>query len=129
MTSRSGSNGPVGWQTRRPQGLLLRPARRRRRLIQRRHPRCPPDIIQTALETDCLGRTGWPGLLDKHRDQNPLAVDALIYLLAVALHSPRPTATVALARGLSPASGPMRILAARRARLFPETEPGKPAGA
>ena len=38
-------------------------------------------------------------------------------------------ATVALARGLSPASGPKRVLAARKAGLLPETEPGKPAGA
>jgi hypothetical protein len=74
------------------------------------------------------GREVGPGLLEKHRDHDPLAVDALIYLLAVALQSPKPTATVALARGLSPASGPKRILAARRAGLLPETEPGKPAG-
>jgi hypothetical protein len=29
----------------------------------------------------------------------------------------------------SPASGPKRVLAARKAGLLPETEPGKPAGA
>ncbi len=87
------------------------------------------DTVQTALETEYLGGTGWGGLLDKHSDRNPLAVDALIYLLAVALQSPKPTATVAIARGLSPASGPKRVLAARKAGLLPETEPGKPAGA
>jgi len=87
------------------------------------------DTIQIALETEYLGGTGWPGLLDKHRDHDPLAVDALIYLLAVALQSPKPTATVALARGLSPASGPKRVLTARKAGLLPETEPGKSAGA
>jgi hypothetical protein len=87
------------------------------------------DTIQTALQTEYLGGTGWPGLLDKHAKHDPLAVDALIYLLAVAFQSPKPTATVALARGLSPASGPKRILAARKAGLLPETEPGKPAGA
>jgi hypothetical protein len=65
----------------------------------------------------------------KHSDHDALAVDALIYLLAVAFQSPKPTATVALARGLSPASGPQRVLAARKAGLLPETEPGKPAGA
>ena len=84
------------------------------------------DTVQTALETEYLGGTGWPGLLDKHRDHDPLAVDALIYLLAVAFQSPKPTATVALARGLSPASGPKRVLAARKAGLLPETEPGMP---
>jgi hypothetical protein len=87
------------------------------------------ETIQAALEAEYLGGTGWPGLLDKHRDQDPLAVDALIYLLAVAFQSPKPTATVALARGLSPASGPKRVLAARKLGLLPETEPGKPAGA
>ena len=79
--------------------------------------------------SDYLGGTSWSGLLDKHRDRDPLAVDALIYLLALALQSPKPTATVALARGLSAASGPKRVLAARKAGLLPETEPGKPAGA
>ena len=78
------------------------------------------DTIQTALESEYLGGTGWPGLLDKHSDHDPLAV---------AFQSPKPTATVALARGLSPATGPKRVLAARKAGLLPETEPGKPAGA
>jgi hypothetical protein len=87
------------------------------------------DIIQAALETEYLGGTSWRGLLDKHSDDDPLAVDALIYLLAVAFQSPKPTATVALARGLSAASGPKRVQAARKAGLLPETEPGKPAGA
>ncbi len=87
------------------------------------------DTIQAALEAEYLGGTGWHGLLDKHRGHDPLAVDALIYLLAVAFQSPKPTATVALARGLSPASGPKRVLAARKAGLLPETEPGRAAGA
>ena len=87
------------------------------------------DTVQAALEAEYLGGTSWRGLLDKHSDHDPLAVDALIYLLAVALQSPKPTATVALARGLSPASGPKRVLAARKAGLLPETEPGKTAGA
>ncbi len=87
------------------------------------------DTIQAALEAEYLGGTGWSGLLDKHSDRDPLAVDALIYLLAVAFQSLKPTATVAIARGLSAASGPKRVLAARKAGLLPETEPGKPAGA
>ena len=67
---------------------------------------CRPPVSPTsatrhgpaALEAEYLGGTGWPGLLDKHSGHDPLAVDALIYLLAVALQSPKPTATVALAR-------------------------------
>jgi hypothetical protein len=87
------------------------------------------DTIQAALEAEYLGGTGWPGLVEKHRAHRPVAVDALIYLLAVALQSSKPTVTVAVARGLSPASGPKRVLAARKAGLLPETEPGKAAGA
>ena len=87
------------------------------------------DTVQAAREAEYLGGTGWPGIVDKHRDRDPLAVDALIYLLAVAFQSSKPTVTVALARGLSPASGPKRVLAARKAGLLPETEPGKLAGA
>ena len=88
------------------------------------------DTIQQALETEYLGGTSWPGLLDKYSDDHDqLAVDAQIYLLAVALQSPKPTATVALARGLSAASGPKRVMAARQAGLLPETQPGKVSGA
>lgn len=87
------------------------------------------DTIQIALETEYLGALGWSGLVERHRDRDQLAVDALVYLLALALQSPKPTSTVATARGLSPASGPKRVLAARRAGLLPPTEPGKPAGA
>ena len=87
------------------------------------------DTIQAALEAEYLGGTGWPGLLEKHSSYDQLAVDALIYLLAVAFQSPKPTATVAIARGLSPASGPKRVLAARKAGLLPATEPGKISGA
>ena len=59
----------------------------------------------------------------------PIAVDTLIYLLAVAFQSPKPTATVALARGLSPASGPKRVLASPAEAGCYVTEPGKSAGA
>ena len=52
------------------------------------------DTVQTALESEYLGGTGWPGLLAKHGDHDPLSVDALIYLLAVAFQSPKPTATI-----------------------------------
>ena len=106
-----------------------RPARRRRRLTHRHCPHRPPRHHPVSPQTEYLGGTSWTGILDKHSDHDPLAVDALIYLLAVAFHSPKPTATVALARGLSPASGPKRVLAARKAGLLPETEPGKSAGA
>jgi hypothetical protein len=49
-----------------------------------------------------------------------------MYLLAIAFQSPKLTATVALARGLSPASGPKRVLAARKAGLLPTPNPVNP---
>ena len=87
------------------------------------------DTVQNALETEYLGGTGWPGLLDKHSDHDPLTVDASD--LPARRRLPKPQ--VHRHRGARPwpvpASGPKRVLAARKAGLLPETEPGKPAGA
>ncbi len=83
------------------------------------------EAVRTDLEVVALGSGGWPGLVPKHSDEDPVAVDALVYLLAVALDSPKPSATVALARGLAPSSGPKRVAEARKRGLIPETEPGK----
>ena len=87
------------------------------------------DLISHALTAEYLGSAGWQGVIDRHVDHEQIAVDALVYLLAVGLDSPRPSATVATARGLSPASGPKRVAAARKAGLIPKTKPGRPAGA
>ena len=83
------------------------------------------DTIQKALETEYLGATGWPGLLDKHSDHDPLAVDALIYLLAVALQSPKPTATVALARGCRPPADPNESSPPAKQDSSPRPNPAK----
>jgi hypothetical protein len=87
------------------------------------------DLLHRALEAAVLGSGGWPGVVTKHDGYDQIRVDALVYLLAVALESPKPSATVALARGMSPASGPKRVANARKAGLIPETEPGRAAGA
>ena len=84
------------------------------------------DTVQNALETEYLGGTGWPGLLDKHSAHDPLTVDALIYLLAVAFQSPRPTATVALARGLSPPADPNESSPPAKLDSFPRPNPANP---
>ena len=86
-------------------------------------------LLHEALESEFRGSGGWPGVVEDHADDDQGAVDALVYLLAIALDSQKPSATVAIARGLSPASGPKRVSAARRAGLIPETEPGRAAGA
>lgn len=84
------------------------------------------DIVDRAMEQEVLGERGWEGVVADHPDDDPICVDALVYLLSVALGSPKPSANVALARGLSAASGPKRVGAARKAGLLPETESGKP---
>lgn len=87
------------------------------------------DLLHRALEAAFLGSGGWPDVIVRHADYDQMRVDALVYLLAVALDSPKPSATVALARGMSAASGPKRVANARKAGLIPETEPGKASGA
>jgi len=84
------------------------------------------DAAGRAMEQAVLGDRGWEGVVLDHPDDEPVRVDALVYLLSVALGSQKPSANVAIARGLSPASGPKRVGAARKAGLIPETESGKP---
>jgi hypothetical protein len=84
------------------------------------------DIADRAMERHVLGERGWAGVVADHPDDDPIRVDALVYLLSVALGSQKPSANVAIARGLSPASGPKRVGAARKVGLLPETESGKP---
>lgn len=86
------------------------------------------DLIERSL-TDCiLGDGGWPGLLAEHADEDPVRVDALIYLLAHALGGQKPAATIAVARGLALSTGPKRAIHARQAGLIPPAEPGKASG-
>jgi hypothetical protein len=84
------------------------------------------DVVGRAMEAHVLGERGWPGVVEDHPDAEPERLDALVYLLSVALGSQKPSANVAIARGLSPASGPKRVGYARKAGLLPETESGRP---
>ena len=88
------------------------------------------EIIERSLVADVLGGPdGWQRLVEDHVDDDPVAVDALVYLLSHALGSQSPSATVAIARGLSQASGPKRAANARQAGLLPPAaEPGKASG-
>jgi hypothetical protein len=85
------------------------------------------ELIERSLVTDVLGGpAGWQKLVAEHDDDDPVAVDALVYLLSHALGGQSPSATIAIARGLSPASGPKRAAHARQAGLIPPAaEPGK----
>ena len=85
------------------------------------------ELIERSLVNDVLGGPdGWQKLVAEHADDDPVAVDALVYLLSHALGGQSPSATIAIARGLSPASGPKRAAHARQAGLIPPAvEPGK----
>ena len=86
------------------------------------------DIIERALTDDVVGPLGWPHIVAAHPDEDPVAVDALIYRLAHALGGQRPAATIAIARGLALSTGPKRAGHARHAGLIPPAEPGKASG-
>jgi hypothetical protein len=88
------------------------------------------EVIERCLVADVLGGPdGWPKLVAEHADADPVSVDALVYLLSHALGGQSPAATVAIARGLSQASGPKRVSNARQAGLIPPAvEPGKASG-
>ena len=87
------------------------------------------DTIQAALETEYLGGTGWPGLLDKHSDRDAARRRCVDLPARRRIPKPETHRHRCPRPGLSPASGPKRVLAARKSGLLPETEPGKPAGA
>jgi hypothetical protein len=88
------------------------------------------EVIERCLVADVLGGPdGWQKLVADHSERDPVAVDALVYLLSHALGGQSPSATIAIARGLSPASGPKRAAHARQAGLIPPApEPGKASG-
>jgi len=86
-------------------------------------------MIERILEAEILGAEGWPGVVALHSAADPVAVDALVYRLSLALGGQKPSATVATARGLAPSSGPKRVAAARLAGLIPPTKPGRPTAA
>jgi hypothetical protein len=88
------------------------------------------ELIERSLVNDVLGGSdGWQKLVAEHAEEDPVAVDALVYLLSHALGGQSPSATIAIARGLSPASGPKRAVHARQAGLLPPAaEPGKASG-
>jgi hypothetical protein len=87
------------------------------------------EVVRRALEAEYIGSAGWDGIVDQFADHDQTTVDALVYLLAVALDSPKPSATVATARGLAPSSGPKRVSDTRKAGLISKTEPGRVSGA
>ena len=86
-----------------------------------------PDLIATSLRGQVLDHRGWQGLIEDHPDHDQVAVDALVYSLAHALADPRPTQTVATARGLKPGSGIKRVMRARELGFLGAAQRGRSA--
>ena len=127
-TSASTSPGIPSWTAHPSRTHPHRTGRRRLRADvadqptrPRRHHRAHPHRRRDRTATD--GR-----IIADHPDDDPIAVDALVYRLAYALGGQKPAATIAIARGLSPATGPKRAHHARQAGLIPPAEPGKASG-
>ena len=86
------------------------------------------DIADRAMEQEVLGERGWEGVVADHPDDDPIRVDALVYLLSVALGSPKPSANVAIARGLSPAIGTQTCRRRPQGRAAPRDRIGQAVG-
>ena len=86
-----------------------------------------PELIAKALRGEVLDARGWEGVVEDHRDEDPVKVDALVYSLAHALADPRPTQTVATARGLKPGSGIKRVMRAREMGFLGAAQRGRSA--
>ena len=83
------------------------------------------DLIERALVSEVLDGRGWPGLVADHPDNDPVAVDALVYTVSYALCGQRPTQTVAEARGLKPGSSIKRVMRAREAGYLGRAHKGR----
>jgi hypothetical protein len=86
------------------------------------------EVVASCLTAEVLDSRGWPGLIEDHRDADPVAVDALIYALAHALGIHNPTQTVALARDLQPGSAIKRVMRAREQGYLGEAQRGRSGG-
>jgi hypothetical protein len=106
--------------TRRPEGRPIRVAELARVRIG--------DTIASSLVAEVLDVRGWSGIIDDHPEEDPAAVDALIYALAHALGSHNPTQTVGLARGLQPGSAIKRVMRARELGYLGEAPKGRSGG-
>ena len=86
------------------------------------------DTVAASLAAEVLDTRGWSGLIEDHPDEDPAAVDALIYSLAHALGSHNPTQTVGLVRGLQPGSAIKRVMRARELGYLGEAQKGRSGG-
>ena len=106
--------------TRRPDGGPVRVAEIARLRIG--------EMIASSLAAETLDARGWSGVIEDHPDEDPAAVDALIYALAHALGSHNPTQIVGLARGLQPGSAIKRVMRARELGYLGPAQRGRSGG-
>jgi hypothetical protein len=106
--------------TRRPEGRPVRVADIARIRIG--------ETIASSLASEVLDTRGWSGVIEDHPQDDPAAVDALIYSLAHALGSHNPTQTVGIARGLQPGSAIKRVMRARELGYLGEAQKGRSGG-
>ncbi len=86
------------------------------------------ETIAASLASEVLDTRGWAGVIEDHPDEDPAAVDALIYALAHALGTHNPTQTVGVARGLQPGSAIKRVMRARERGYLGEARKGRSGG-
>ena len=106
--------------TRRPDGKPVRAAELARLRIG--------ETIAACLAAEVLDGRGWSGIIEDHPDDDPAAVDALIYALAHALGSHNPTQTVGQARGLQAGSAIKRVMRARELGYLGAAHKGRSGG-
>ena len=83
------------------------------------------DLAVQAMESELIGAHGWPSVVAEYDDVEQAKVDALVYRLAYALGSRRPTECVAEARGIGQPAATRRVQRARDKGLLRAATPGR----
>ncbi len=83
------------------------------------------DLAVQAMESELIGAHGWPSVVADYEDVEQAKVDALVYRLAYALGSRRPTECVAEARGIGQPAATRRVQRARDKGLLSAATPGR----
>ena len=83
------------------------------------------DLAGKAMEGELIGSRGWPDVVAAHPEVEQAKVDALVYRLAYAIGSRRPTECVAEARGIGQPAATRRVQRARDKGLLRAATPGR----
>ena len=83
------------------------------------------DLVTQAMESELIGAHGWPSIVADFDEIEQSKVDALVYRLAYAIGSRRPTECVAEARGIGQPAATRRVQRARDKGLLRAATPGR----